>query len=277
MYYIEEADKPKILDKLFGKIKLQENKILLPNSVKNLNLKQSIRLAKKTNKILEKAQSNKIILSKKIQENTTYVNLLNSYNYYIVDGKILLEALLSNILDCVIVKKQIKKEETSLSILVNNLNEYVLENIKCLANEYKLINIVTNHLEKFKKVEEQIYNNYGLLITVTNNKKKSLSKSPIIVNIDFPTELINTYNIYTEAIILDIKGNVKIKTKRFNGIIINSYEIKTDAVVNNGKYLTKELYEAKLYPNMKFNEIKNRIIKDKVEIQALFGWNGEIL
>ncbi len=56
----------------------------------------------------------------------------------------------------IIEKKNMKKEEVSISILVNDINDNILENIKEIVKEYKKINIVTNHIEKFKKIEKQI-------------------------------------------------------------------------------------------------------------------------
>ena len=142
--------------------------------------------------------------------------MLYSYGYEIVDGRWLFEALSYKVLDYIVNSKDLKKEEIEVSILVNNLTEYTLANIKKIAQEYKLLNIVTNHMEKFKKIEEKIYNENGLMITVTNNKKKSLKKSQIILNIDFPKELLNEYFIYEDAIIVNICGNMKITKKRFN-------------------------------------------------------------
>ena len=71
-------------------------------------------------------------------------------------------------------------------------------------------------MEKFKKLEKEIFEKDGIMVTVTNNKKKSLAKSNVILNYDFPTELINKYKIYDEAIILNVKQNVSISSKRFN-------------------------------------------------------------
>ena len=109
-----------------------------------------------------------------------------------------------------------KKEKLNVSILVNDVEDYVLENIKLIVRKYKRVNIVTNHLEKFKKLEKEIFEKDGIMVTVTNNKKKSLTKSNVILNYDFPTELINKYKIYDEAIILNVKQNVSISSKRFN-------------------------------------------------------------
>ena len=112
------------------------------------------------------------------------------------------------------------------------------------------------------------------MITVGNNKKKSLSKSQIIINIDFPTELINQYNIYEEAIIINIPGNIKIKKKRFNGTIINDYEIEFNNTEEFDyekmqKYKAKEIYEAQIYQKQPFDNIMKKINKDQVKIKEL--------
>ena len=277
MYYIEKADKPRLFEQLCKIIKIEDNKIILPINKDDLNEKQSVKLANKTHKILQKTQSNKIVLSKDIQKNEIYKNLLYSYGYDIVDGRWLFEAIVIKVLDFIITQKKIKKEETQISVLVNNLTDYTLENIKTLAKEYKILNIVTNHIEKFKKIEEKIYEEQGLIITVTNNKKKSLTKSKIILNIDFPQELLNKYNIFDEAIIVNIRGNLKVARKRFNGLVINDYEISTNVINNNESYYTKELYEAELYKNIPFSQLQDRVKRDKLEIRELYGINGKIL
>ena len=135
--------------------------------------------------------------------------------------------------------------------------------------------------KKFKRIEDQILEEDGLIITITNNKKKSLAKSEIILNIDFPKELLNKYNIYENAIIVNICGSIKIDKKRFNGLIINDYEISVnDEIINNAvgtnsqKYFIKQLYEAEFYKNMPFIEFSKKIKNDNCEIIKLFSING---
>ncbi len=118
------------------------------------------------------------------------------------------------------------------------------------------------------------------MITVANNKRKSLAKAPIILNIDFPKELLNKYNIYDEAIIINLKGNMKINSKRFNGININDYEI---TYVNDDiyfedynileKYCKKDIYEALIYKKQPFENIIKKVKKDNVKIAALIANN----
>lgn len=279
MFYIEKNDKPNWLEKKLNLIKIQDNTILLPITKEIGNKKIEI-LAQKTRKSIQKySNSKKIVLSKEMYNEQIYLNYLNTYGLEIQDGRWLFEILLPDTVEYIIDKKKIEK--TNISIMINDLTDIELENIKILAKKYKNINIVTNHIEKFRKLEKQLDENEGIIITITNNKKKSLMKSQIILNIDFPQELINKYNIYDDAVIVNLKGNIKINKKRFNGLNINNYEInfrfdKQNNKALNNKYYLKDLYQSELYKRQKISEIKKQIKNDKVVIKNLIINNGEL-
>lgn len=275
MFYIQKNDKPNIIEKTFNIIKMQENKLFLPITA-NTSEKQIEKLAQKTKKIISKySNSKKIVISKNLQEGITYINYLNSYGLDISDGRWLYEILATDIIKYIIEKKKIKKEETTISILINDLTEIELENIKILAENYKNLNIVTNHIEKFKKLEDKFMEN-GIMITISNNKKKSLMKSKIILNIDFPNELINKYIIKEDAIIINVPGKVKINRKRFNGLIVNNYEIdfrddiKSEENLLGDEFYLRDVYESRLYKKQTFSDIRNALKKDGVNIKKVY-------
>ena len=281
MFFIQECDKPNKISKMFNILKLEQDKIILPIDEEKLEIKKANKLAIKTKKILDIANCNKVIISKKIKEQPLYTNYLNSYNIEIVDGKWLFEVLSYKTIEYISKVKKIKEEELSVSILINKITETSLHNIRKIARNCKRVNIVTNHIELFKKMENQILDEDGIMITITNNKRKSLSKSNIILNIDFPQELLNQYNIYEEAIIVNIQGNIKIKKKRFNGMCVNDYEIQ---VLNDEefdydkeiRYNKKDIYEASMYKKQPMENIMRKIKRDKVKIVNLFGENSSI-
>ena len=281
MFFIQECDKPNKISKMFNILKLEQDKIILPIDEEKLEIKKANKLAIKTKKILDIANCNKVIISKKIKEQPLYINYLNSYNIEIVDGKWLFEVLSYKTIEYISKVKKIKEEELSVSILINKITETSLYNIREIARNCKRVNIVTNHIELFKKMENQILDEDGIMITITNNKRKSLSKSNIILNIDFPQELLNQYNIYEEAIIVNIQGNIKIKKKRFNGMCVNDYEIQ---VLNDEefdydkeiRYNKKDIYEASMYKRQPMENIMRKIKRDKVKIVNLFGENSSI-
>lgn len=277
MYYIQEIDKPNFLFSFFNIVKLEDDKIILPiaNNEK-ITLKKAQKLAENTNKILKKAHGNQVVVSKLIKNQEEYLNYLNSYNIRIVQGKWLFELLANDVLEYIVDKKRLKKEQIKVSILVNDMSDIMLENIKQIIRQYKRVNIVTNHLERFKKLEEQVLEEEGIMITVSNNKKKSLAKSEIILNVDFPTELINKYNLYEQAIIVNIKSDVEINKKRFNGININDYEIQFKDFEDfdydkDNLYDKKDLYEVMSYKKQPYIYIRRKVISDKVKIIKLVG------
>lgn len=276
MFYIEKNDKPSWLEKRLNIVKVVDNTIVLPIFE---NTKQIERLALKTRKIIGKySNSKKIVISKEIEKEYTYINYLNTYGIEISDGKWLFEILIPQIIEYIINKRQLKSYR--ISILINDLTDVEIDNIKILARKYKSINIITNHIEKFKNLEKSL-NEEGIVIAITNNKKKSLMKSEIILNIDFPQELINKFNIKEDAVIVNIKGKIKINNKRFNGICVNDYEIdfredRKNQKALNSKYSLKNLYESELYKKQRIDEIRNKIKFDKVIIKYLILNNGEL-
>lgn len=278
MYYVQESDKPKILYKIFNIVELMEDKIILPIAKdEKIDNKKAKILALKTKKILEKTGCKKICVSKKIKEQTEYINDLRIFNIEIIEGKWLFSILINKILDYITNKNKIKKSDTTISILINKLDkDYIYEHIKNIIKEYKTVNIITNNTSKFKKLEEEIYQKDGIMINISNNKKKSLVRSKIILNIDFSNELINQYNLPENSIIININNKVKIAKKRFNGININDYEIKYLNIDEfdydkYSLYEQKDIYESQIYQNQPFEYIKRKIERDKVEIAYLQG------
>ena len=277
MYYIQESDKPCKILKFFNSIRLKDNEIIIQKE--ELTDKQAEKLATKTYKIIKTSNCKKIVVSKEIKKQDQYLNYLYSQGLDIVDGKWLFQILSNMSLEYICKKNNLLKSEISISILANQVTENVIYFLKKIVKEYKRINIVTNNINLFKNLETQIMEQYGVMIVVTNNKRKSLSKSQLIVNFDFPTELINKYNVYEDSIILNLQDDVKIKSKRFNGICINDYEI----VVLNGqdfdytkveKFYCKDLYECNLYKKQPIEEINKKINSDGVRIEKLYTNRG---
>lgn len=288
MYYICETDKPNFIREFFSMVKIEENQIILPinpqkkqKELTNKEKKQRKKLAEKTKKILELTNSKKIIMSKEIEKEEIYKNILSSYSVDIMNGIWLFQILIPEILEYLVKEINKKKEEIEITITVNEPTDVIVENVKLLTKEYKIINIVTNHIEKFKRLEDQLYETEGIMITVTNNRKKSLTKSEIILNIDFPNELLNQYKIKEDAIIISIEEEIKIQKKRYEGMIINDYEIKSKKndvweVLEQNKYKNKYCYEAQFYKKQPFLKAREKVKQDGIMIQNLYTKNGNL-
>ena len=278
MFYIQENDKPNVIEKILNRIVIEGNKIIIPIKQQGMSKKRQEKIAQKTMKILERSSSKKIVISKQLGEYKDFVNILDQNNYINVTGKWLYKMLIPEIMDYITKKEKWKKEETHIYILVNDAKDFIIENIKQFAKIYKSITIITNHINKFKKIEEDIYEELGTYITIMNNKKKGLSKAKVIINIDFPKELINQYNIYEKAIIVNMVNNIKINKKRFEGKIIKGYDIKFENKnienIDNEKFDTKVIYESNFYYEQPYKYVREKIKKDGVQIKNLYLQNG---
>ena len=278
MYYIQETDKPVLIARICNLLETVEDKIIVPaNENEIINNKKIEIFVKKIKKILDKTGCKSVILSKYLKKQKDFVKLLESYNIEIIDGRWLFSLLSSKVLDYIVEKENLKKEETNVSILINKEDsDYITQNIIDIIKTYKSVNIVTSNTIKFKKLEKDILEKEGLMITVTNNKKKSLTRSKIILNVEFTSEEINKYNIPDEAIVINLKGDVDIKKKRFNGININDYEISFEDFEEfdydkSKLYYQKDIYEAMLYKKQPYQYIERKINRDKVKIIELMG------
>ena len=272
IFYIEKMDKHKRFGK---KIEIQNDNIKI---YYNLEIEKNI---KKIIKNLLKQEIYNVVLDKSLWDNDKFKNYLYSNNINIIDGKWLKKYMTLDILNYIITKKQIHKEETEIAITLNEITEISIEIIKNLAKQYKKLVVVTNHIEKLRKIEKEIQEKEGILIVVTNNKNKSLLKSQIIINMDFNKEVLNQYKIYDEAIILNIEENIKIDSIRFNGVIINDFEVETGRIEliwreNYEKYRVKDLLEANLYARDTFKNIRKKLQKSNISIKSLYGNNGII-
>lgn len=270
--YIEEMDKPIMA---ISKIRIEkDNCRIYSNLDKQKNIKKVI------NKLIKNEVIN-VVLSAELSKNKNFINALNANNINIFNGRWLEKYLSIKILDYIVMQKNIKKEETEIAVTVNQITDSSIEIIKILSKQYKRVTVVTNYIEKLRKIEKEIYDKEGILIIISNNQKKSLLKPQIILNIDFCKELLNKYKINENAIIINLEGDMKIEQKRFNGINVNDYEIEVgrEDIIwreNMKNFRTKDLLESVLYMKDNFQNISSRIGKYKVSIKELYGINGKI-
>ena len=192
-------------------------------------------------KKLTKNSENTFILSKDL-ENTHIYKLMNLYNIKYLKGEKLKIFLSIKMLEYVNNIQNNDFKNIEVTILVNDvfeLNVYIIEKLSKLV---KSIKVVSPSIYKFKNLEEKLYNEYGIAIQFSNSYRKSLAKSKYIINLDFNQIDINEYDIFNKAIIINcMEDNIKIKSKLFNGIVINSCNIKFKKEIID-KFKKIELY-----------------------------------
>lgn len=287
--YIKEEDKTcDIVKQVIIKIKRLFNMVKIQNTGEKVFITLPITNKDKISKYRSKAMAKKvfknlydnyienIILSEYLSQNEIFKNKLYEENMNILNGKYLFKALSSNVLEYICKQKKIKIEEVgTISILVNDLDEISYQSIILIAGKVRSLNIVTNNIDKFHKIDDYLYNELGIITNIVNNKQKSLSKSEIIINYDFPNELINKYNINNRAIIINVPNNIRIQSKKFDGICIKNFRLKVPKEYNIKGFNNEIIYESVIYKKSLEN-IYKQILKDKVKIRKLVGNNGYI-
>lgn len=267
--YIKELEKEKLsfIEKIKVKLKMiivkeldDNRKILLIPNIKYS--KSFIRLNKK----IAQYSNCKILLSKKIKK---YEKQIETNR--IIKGKIVQKHLIHKILK--LVESNLKTSD--IYILSKKYDSTTVKMVEYFVEKVKTVNIVTNEIIKYKKLEEQIYNEKGIIMTVSNNKKKSLKKARIIINLDLNNEEIRQYNINRDSIVINIADEKIDKIISFEGIIINNVQIELNAEIRE-KFVKDNLYEyfenAELYESV----VGENIQKEHIRLKELVGNNGII-
>ena len=272
----------KYLKKIFNIITLKpigDGIIFFMPNKKNCEIK----LANKIIRKLKYYNIKNIVIENKLRKEF-FINTLYENNMNILDGRWLFNYLLIDAIEYIAKLKNEELENQEVSMTINDLDEIGVNNIYNIAEKVKRLNIITNNIDKLKNIENNLYQEKGIMIAVSNSKRKSLAKAKIILNVDFPEEIINNYNINKKAILINIESKIRINNKSFNGININYYDIKIDdnimkKFIENGMYEYFDpnvLYESILYSKSRYQTIREKIKKDEIAINGLIGNNGII-
>ena len=268
VYFLDILDKPtfwkyyKVCDNNYIEIKKDTGKIK--------------KIIKKLKYSSRKNFIDAVILSKALYSFEELKNQMVLNNINIIDGKWLMKYLILEIVEYISEKRKIKIEECEVAILVNSINDVEIENIKILAKKFKTIKVISNHSERLEKIERKLYEDSGIMLIFSNNKKKSLQKSNFIINFDYVQEEISKYNINNEAIIINLENNIEIIKKRFCGDIINNYNVNCNEDINKSFY-ARDILESKLYAKTTFEIIRKKIKENDIKISELIGKNGIIM
>ena len=132
-----------------------------------------------------------VVVSNELKKNTVIINKLQGLD--ILNGRWLFNYLIYDVINYILAKKNKEIEKSEISVLVNKTTDTFIQNILNIAKNAKILNIVTENIAVFKQIEEKLYDDFGIMIRVTNNKKRSLLKSDVIINLDFTEEELAKY------------------------------------------------------------------------------------
>jgi len=258
--------------KIFGLVLKYEvlgrNVVVLPKINKNT--------LKKLDKIFKIDVTRNVCVCDELLRNEQFVKYLENRKLNIINGKWLFKYMLEDIIQYICDKTKILPETQEISVLSLDNNTLISESIKKLSSKVKNINIITKDIKKFKKLEQEIYNENGLIINVTNNSKKGVLKSNIIINFDFSQENFDKIVFPKNAIIVNLNTPLKVNQKSFCGVYSDFFNINLPIKYKemyrklNG-FNSVNLYESIILKNTAVKNIWNEIANDKIEILSLEG------
>ena len=253
-------------NKIIAKEINESNKIYLIPNVNKKTIYKKIR--NKIEKEKTKTQKVQAILEDKIKK---YKDEL--YNIRIVDGKDAMPEQIENVLSYALGNNPIELQD--IYILTNSYDESSISIIKKLAVKVKTINIITKNIEKYRTLEA-ILEEKGIILNIANNKKKSLKKAKIIINLNLSKDEINTYQLFRNSIVINLSKEKLVNLKGFEGIIIDNIDINLEEneikdileknnIINNFK-------NVEIYKTLTETEKRNA----KIKVNKLYGNNGEL-
>lgn len=279
-YFKEESTIPNfckklifIYKKLFGKItKTKSNNgevWLIPND--SLKFKENII------KFLKIYHVNTLVLSNNI---LSWKEEIEKLNIRVLDGKWLYRYLISDITKYICLNKNQNMQEQNISIIIRNTQEIDFENTKNLSENCRSLNLVTKDEYKFRRLEEVLYKEKGIVLNSSYNYKRSLLKSNIIINVDLDEKEFNKFALPRKAVIINLE-KTKIYNKGFDGINILNYEIELpekylDKVLKTDSFNKEVLYESYVYKKTSPQNILNEIKRDNLKLMHLIGKSGSI-
>lgn len=221
-------------------------------------------------KLIEKLKKDNIDYI--VQENGIQIN-----EYQKLDGKGMVKYMLPEIINYCF--KNLGRDEKleEIHICVNQFSKENINIIEEICSRVKILNIVTNNIRQYKELEKRLERN-DIYITVANNKRKTLKRAYLIINLDFKD--FKGYSVNRNSIIINAIEDVSLG-KDFEGICIERIKVNTNKIMRIFSEMENmeksELIEAEIIKLQDYKEIRQLVRLDKLKIMKLLGKRNEIL
>lgn len=276
---------PKSMARLFFKAKCRKGKF----EIKNVQNRECIVLPIVNDKILKKLEFfanirclKNVCVSDNLRWNDDFMRFAQKQNLNIMDGKWLFKNMIEQVVDYVADMKEEPLGTQEVAILCHQLDETIAEKIKEISARVKICNILTQNSKQFKKLEEEIYQIYGIVLNVSTNYKRVAMKSGLIVNFDFEEKDLEKCVFSKKAFMISLKQNEEIQKKDWLGRNIAFFavdmpmkyaEYQEDFTGFNGSIL----YESFVYKKTSYRNIKKELIEDDAKILYLLDSNYKVI
>ena len=280
--YIKEEQSHNKLFKGIEIKKYHNNYVIM---IHNKHKKKTIR---KLIKISKKLKTEAMVFSKELEGNfkQDVLSMLKDSRMEILNGKYLMRLMQFDIVKYVLNKQNNNMRQEDIYVVFKKDEKLNLDFLKQFIENFRMVNIITNDVARFKNIQDNLLENHGILISVSNNKRKALKRAKYILNVNLGKDELEKYKFNRDAIIINIQENVKYDDSSFDGININYFEIKVPDELQEkfeqigGNFDNVILYESMLLSEniqkKKIEDAIERISKDDICITSLIGNNGII-
>ncbi len=315
--YVKELDEPiSLLDKIryhfFNEIeveKFEDNYIFrIPICEKNIAKKFHVIMEKLFSQ-MQKHKISTVIFSDKLSSESDTGIVFRDEFYREKLGQVdqkkkLMEYMPFQILEYIlkIQQRDIRQEDVYFLIKKDNRKDFSF--LDDFIQSCKTVNIITNDISRFQKIQQDLYEQEDILIGVSNNRSKSLRKARYVFNVNMDNKDLEKLRIHRDAIIIHMQKDGKYEENCFQGINVNQllltlpdeYVEKMDRInaLDVDKFNLEKFYEAMLLEKLEKEKNKSLvqaesyikkdyfylaseiIEKDEIEIRSLVGSNGII-
>ena len=214
------------------------------------------------------------------------LKLDDNINVKMINGKKLMEYMEFDIMKYILEKQKHSMRQEDIYIIFKRDNSLNLNFLVRFIENFRMTNIVTNDIERLKNVQDNLLDNENILISVSNNKKKALRRAKYVLNVNLTTEELAKYNINRNAVIINIRENVKYSNPGFEGVNVNYFDIKVpDEFDEKFEQMGNNFDLVKLYESILIAEnfgeastekVYEKIARDEIQVKNVIGINGRI-
>lgn len=236
---------------------------------KEITARRAKRIAKKLYK-KNKKEDIVVALSKELENNEELNNQINEFGIKVLDGKWLFKFLICDTIEYISNMRSKRLDTEVVAIVMERQDEIVLAQLSEIAKKVKTLKIISGFTFGLDYIEEKLYNEYGIAIQITNNKRKALANVDIVINFDLKEEKLKEYSINKQAVLVNIKENIK----NFSGTNINYYKIEYNRenftkMKNEINFDSNVIYEGFIYRRDTLQNIRKQLMIDNVRLVEL--------
>ena len=214
------------------------------------------------------------------------LKLDDNINVKMINGKKLMEYMEFDIMKYILEKQKHNMKQEDIYIIFKKDNSLNLNFLVRFIENFRMTNVVTNDIARLKNVQDNLLDNENILISVSNNKKKALRRAKYVLNVNLTTEELAKYNINRNAVIINIRENVKYSNPGFEGVNVNYFDIKVpDELDEKFEQMGNNFDLVKLYESLLLAEsfgetftekAYEKIARDEIQVKNVIGINGRI-